>query len=335
MLEKKKKKELLILGVLKNSSAPLTSSRIAEELLLLGHDVSERTVRLYLSGMNAEGLAASSGKRGYQITERGLDEIASSKIIERVGFLSAKIDQMTYRMNFDLNTSSGTVVINMTVVEPRHLAKHAALVSKVYEDGYAMGNLLALLEPGETLNHVTVPEGMVGIGTVCSITLNGVLLKHGIPTTSRFGGLLELKDRKPVRFAEIIMYDGTSIDPLEVFIRSGMTNYMGAVTEGTGRIGASFREFPAESRDLVEHLAGKLKRIGLGGLMTIGRPGQALLDVPVSEGRVGAIVIGGLNPVSILEEMGIRAYSRALAGLIDFSRLFPYQEIPSRIKEYL
>jgi repressor of nif and glnA expression len=335
MLEKKKKKELLILGVLKNSSVPLTSSRIAEEMLLLGHDVSERTVRLYLSGMNAEGLAASSGRRGYRITEAGLEEIASSKIIERVGFLSARIDQMTYRMNFDLNTSSGTVVINMTVVEPRHLAKHAGLVSRVYEDGYAMGSLLTLLEPGETLNHVTVPEGMIGIGTVCSITLNGVLLKHGIPTTSRFGGLLELKERKPVRFAEIIMYDGTSIDPLEVFIRSGMTNYMGAVTEGTGRIGASFREFPAESRELVEHLDGKLKRIGLGGLLTIGRPGQALLDVPVSEGRVGAIVIGGLNPVSILEEMGIRAYSRALAGLIDFTRLFPYQEIASRIREYL
>jgi repressor of nif and glnA expression len=335
MMERKKRKELQILGVLKNSTTPLSSSKIAAELLLLGHEVSERTVRLYLKAMEKDRLIRSGGKRGHQITEQGLNEFATSQIIERVGFLSAKIDQMTYRMNFDLNTTSGTVVVNMTLVEPRKLSKHLDLIKRVYQEGYAMGHMLTFLEPGETLNHVTVPEGMIGVGTVCSITINGVLLKHGIPTTSRFGGLLELRQRKPVRFAEIIMYDGTSIDPLEVFIRSGMTDYIGAVKTGTGRIGASFREFPADSREMVEHLAGKLKRIGLGGLLTIGRPGQVLLDVPVNEGRIGAIVIGGLNPMSILEETGLRAYSRALAGLVDFSRLFRYEEIESRIKAYL
>ncbi|HPP07002.1 MAG TPA: NrpR regulatory domain-containing protein, partial [Syntrophorhabdaceae bacterium] len=104
---------------------------------------------------------------------------------------------------------------------------------------------------------------------------------------------------------------------------------------GSGRIGASFREFPAESRDKVEQLADRLNRIGLGGLVGIGMPGQSFLDIPVSEGRVGAIVIGGLNPVSILEENGVRAYSRALAGLIDFGRLFHYKEMEERLKEFL
>ncbi|MGA2107444.1 MAG: NrpR regulatory domain-containing protein [Syntrophorhabdales bacterium] len=205
-MERKKKKELLILGVLKSSSVALTSARIARELSSLGHDVSERTVRLYLREMETAGLTVSNGKRGSRITDKGLNEIDSSKIIERVGFLSARIDQMSYGMTFDLNTTSGTVVVNMTMVDPRELAKYADLVSRVYKNGYAMGHLLTFFEPGETLNHVTVPDGMIGIGTVCSITLNGVLLKHGIPTTSRFGGLLELRDRKPVRFSEIIKF---------------------------------------------------------------------------------------------------------------------------------
>ncbi len=335
MVERARKKELMILDVLKNSRVPLSSGRIAEELLLLGHEVSERTVRLYLQGMSQDGLTASNGKRGHQITEFGLNELDSSKVFEKVGFLSAKIDRMTYQMNFDLNTTSGTVVINVTLVEPGQLKKNIPYINKVYADGYAMGSLITFLGPGENLGHISVPEGMIGVGTVCSITLNGVLLKHGIPTVSRFGGLLELRDKKPVRFVEIIMYDGTSIDPLEVFIRSGMTNYMGAIQTGDGKIGASFREFPAESRDTVDHLAEKLKRVGLGGLVRIGMPGQSLLDIPVSEGRVGAIVIGGLNPVSIFEETGVRAYSRALAGLIDFSRLFRYEEMAARIKEFL
>ena len=335
MKEKTRKKALLILSVLKNSGELLSSSKIAEDLSLLGHEVSERTVRLYLQDLNREGLVESSGKRGHRITDRGTNHVETANIIEKVGFLSAKIDTMTYHMNFDLNTTSGTVVINMTVVDPRGFAKNIPLVSEVYERGYAMGHLLTFLKPGESLGHITVPDGMIGVGTVCSVTLNGVLLKHGIPTTSRFGGLLELQNRKPVRFAEIIMYDGTSIDPLEVFIRSGMTNYLGAVTSGNGLIGASFREFPAASRDLVEQLAEKLRRIGLGGLLTLGRPGQTVLDIPVSDGRVGAIVIGGLNPVSILEEKGIRAHSRALAGLVDFGRLFRYEEMKSRLNELL
>ncbi len=335
MTDRKKKKDLLILGILKNSDVPLTSSRITQGLQSIGHDISERTVRLYLQEMTKDSLVQSSGRKGHRITEKGLAEVDSAKIIDRVGFLSAKIDRMTYQMNFDINTTSGTVVINVTIVSPKEFAKHITPITKVYADGYAMGHLMTFLGPGETLGHISIPEGMIGVGTVCSITLNGVLLKHGIPTVSRFGGLLELQDKKPIRFVEVIMYNGTSIDPLEVFIRSGMTNYLGAINTGNGRIGASFREFPAESGDLVWHLAEKLRRIGLGGLVRIGQPGQPLLDIPVDEGRVGAIIIGGLNPVSILEETGVRAYSRALAGLVDFSRLFRYEEMGNRIKEYL
>lgn len=330
-----RKKELLILNVLKDSEKPLTSSKIAEKLELTGYDISERTVRLYLKKLEDEGLAKSNGKKGSTITEKGINELNASWVIEKVGFLSAKIDSMSYQMSFDINTTTGTVVINVTVVEPKHVMKNLKYIEKIYSDGYAMGHLLTILPPGESYNHITIPQDMIGIGTVCSITLNGVLLKHGIPTISRFGGLLELRDKKPVRFVEIIMYDGTSIDPLEIFIRSGMTNYMGAIKTGNGRIGASFREFPAESKERVEQIDERLKRIGLGGLVGIGMPGQSFLDIPVSEGRVGAIVIGGLNPVSILEENGVRAYSRAMAGLIDFSRLFHYRELGERLREFV
>jgi repressor of nif and glnA expression len=65
--------------------------------------------------------------------------------------------------------------------------------------------------------------------------------------------------------------------------------------------------------------------------MRIGMPGRPLVEIPIEESRIGAIVIGGLNPVAILEEKGIHAQSRALAGLVDFERLFPYTELPERM----
>jgi repressor of nif and glnA expression len=159
------------------------------------------------------------------------------------------------------------------------------------------------------------------------------LLARGIPAYSSFGGLLEIRDGKPSRFVEIIKYDGTSLDPLEIFIKGGMTSALAAVKTGNGRIGVGFRELPADSRDNVLELNKKLEDAGLGGFMMVGWPGQPLLEVPVNEGRVGAIVIGGLNPAATLEETGVKVGSRALAGMIEYEKLFHYSEMGERLKK--
>ncbi len=331
MNSKTERKQLAILRIMRDANRPVGSGKITEQLRAMGYEASERTVRYYLLGMDQEGLTDNQGKKGRMITEKGLRELDTARVIEKVGFLAAKIDQMTYRMSFDLSRKSGTVIVNATVIDKSRLRQAAPLFSRVFEAGYSMGEMMALFDSGQRVGAIEIPDGSVGLGTVCSITLNGVLLAHGIPTHSRFGGLLELIDRKPSRFVEIITYEGTSLDPLEVFIRSGMTDYTGATMNGTGKIGVGFREVPAESRDDVIDLAQKLVNVGLGGFMTIGWPGQPLLEVPVNEGRVGAIVIGGLNPSAMLEETSIHVKSRALAGFVEYEELFPYWELNERI----
>jgi repressor of nif and glnA expression len=115
-----------------------------------------------------------------------------------------------------------------------------------------------------------------------------------------------------------------------------MTDYSGATRNGNGLIGASFREVPADSRDHVLDLGKRMDKVGLGGLFMIGWPGQSLLKIPVSEGRLGLVVIGGLNPVAILVEQGIQVRrTGALHGLIDYDRLFHYDELPERSRDYL
>jgi HTH-type transcriptional regulator, global nitrogen regulator NrpRI len=329
--DKQKRRNGALLGILNESVEPLSSIRIAEMLCAGGYDVSERTVRLDLQRMSAEGLIEVDGRRGCRITKLGHEEIGASSAMDRVGLLSSKIDQMTYRMNFDLATRSGQVVVNTTIVEPARLMKSLDDICRVFKAGFAMGRLVGLIRPGERIGDAEIPQGYIGFCTVCSITLNGILLKHGIPARSRFGGLLELRSGQPTRFVEMITYDGTTIDPLVVFIRGGMTDYLGAVRNGNGRIGASFREVPAESRDSVLNLAEKVDAIGLGGFVKIGLKGQPLLNVPVGAGLCGAIVIGGLNPVSVLEERGHHVQSFALSGLYDFGRLFQYDELRRRL----
>jgi repressor of nif and glnA expression len=331
MTERTERKRLLILKILKESRQALGSLQIAEQLNNRGVQISERTVRFHLLALDRQGFTRNMGSHGRQITRRGEAELSQARIFEKVGFLNAQIDQMTYRMSFDPTSLEGTVIVNVSLLRKKDLVDHFPLMLKVFESGYSMGRLLTLFQPTEQVGEMNIPKGYVGVGTVCSVSLNGVLLAYGIPTVSRFGGLLEIQKGKPARFVAIINYDGTTLDPLEIFIKSRMTRYTAAVETGNGLIGVGFREIPAASRQKVVDLAARLERIGLGGFMEIGWPGQPLLEVPIDEGRIGAIVIGGLNPVAILEEHGIEVASRALSGLVDYKRLFPYGELKQRL----
>jgi hypothetical protein len=43
--------------------------------------------------------------------------------------------------------------------------------------------------------------------------------------------------------------------------------------------------------------------------------------------------MGGLNPVGILEESGIKTHSLALAALAEYEIFFPYEELDARVNE--
>ncbi len=333
MSSKKDRKRTAILDLLRVAAAPVSCSQLSDQLTAQGVEASERTVRLYLAELSAEGLTEALGRRGHRLTEAGRAELSAATVLDRLGLLSAKIDTMTYRMDFDLTNRRGSVIVNTSLAPLAALRAGAESVCRVFARRLAMGQLLTLLPPGERVGDLVVPLGQVGICTVCSITINGVFLKSGIPMRSRFGGLLEYLGGHPARFVELINYDGTTLDPLEVFIRSGMTDHLGAATRGNGRVGAGFREIPADSREAAVLLAERLQRANLGAILEVGWPGQPLFGIPVGQGHVGVVVLGGLNPVSVLDELGCRVESRALSSLMDFHRLFHYSALPDRLAD--
>ncbi|MBO5436271.1 MAG: DUF128 domain-containing protein [Thermoguttaceae bacterium] len=333
-MDKKDRKKIEILRVLKEEGKLLTSAQIVEILHSAGVSYSERAVRMYLQSMDQEGLTQPQGRKGRIITPAGLRELQENDGGRGLGFLSAKIDRMTYRMTFDLPTCSGEVIVNMSILPVRDLLECLDDICRVFQHGYAMGEMVSLLRPGESWQGTVIPPGHVGFCTVCSVTFNGVLLKHGIPMLSRFSGLLELENSKPSRFTEIINYNATTVDPLAIFIRAGMTNYRDALRTGSGLIGAAFRELPDESRPRVEGIIERMEKIGLGGFLKFGLPNQSILGIPVSEGYVGAIVVGGLNPIAVLVEAGKPVFrSWAISGLMDYHKLFRYTELPARLRE--
>jgi len=65
----------------------------------------------------------------------------------------------------------------------------------------------------------------------------------------------------------------------------------------------------------------ELDKIGIGGVIALGKPSQPVLEIPVSTGCVGMVVLGGLNPIAALEEAGIETENMAMSTMMAYSEL--------------
>ncbi len=312
-----------ILRVLADAGRPIGSTRIASELSQRGIAIKQRMVRYYLEEMDGRGFTENLARAGRRLTPKGRSELDSAVALDRVGFVSARVDQLAYKLSFDMTTETGTVILNVSSLPLSHMNSARKMLNRVIRAGLGMGTHLVTAQAGETVAGYRVPAGEVAIGTVCSVTLNGVLYSNGIPMVSRFGGLLEMRQRKPLRFTQIIHYDGTTIDPIEIFIKGKMTSVGEAARTGNGTVGASFREIPSAALPRTMEIISSLDHLGLNGVLTIGSPGTPLLDIPVSQGRVGLIIAAGLNPVAAVEEQGISTENHAMETLCPFEELKP------------
>ncbi|MBU0678441.1 MAG: DUF128 domain-containing protein [Verrucomicrobia bacterium] len=320
--------KLAILKVLASETGAAGAARIRDRLLMMGIHLQPRTIRHYLLQLDREGLTHCVSRRsGRVITELGRNELSGSHIIERVGFVAARIDNLSYQMSFDSESNRGSVITNVAFINSAQLSRALESMRLVFARNLAVGNRLAVARPNETLGGMRVPEGRTALGTVCSVTVNGILLSKGIPVTSRFGGLLEIRDGAPVRFVHLVDYRGTTTDPLLIFIKAGMTRVRDCSRLGSGLIGASFREIPSAAAEEVRRLEREIRKCGLRGVLAIGSPSQPLLEIPVTEGHTGMIVTGGLNPIAALHETGSMPEIRPMAALEDFGRYQPIETI--------
>ncbi|MEW6381960.1 MAG: NrpR regulatory domain-containing protein [bacterium] len=332
---------IAILRALREASGPFGGTRIAKQIQSYGIHLSPRAVRYYLALTDKAGFTRNLGeKRGRMITPEGRKELNSAFVMGKIGLVASMIDELSYRMKFSLAKLSGNIVLNISTIQSQDFARALEHIIPVFHKGLGMGQFAVVRESGSQLGNFDIPQGTVAIGTVCSVTINGIFLNSGIPVLSRFGGLLEMRCGQPVRFTEIIAYDGSTLDPLEIFIRGRMTSVAQAANQGNGLIGASFREIPAAAIPEAERIRKKLIKAGLGGILMIGKPGQALLDIPVPEGKAAMIVVGGLNPLAACEENNLKTSNMAMGTLFDFKELSPishleqlYDERCTRIAE--
>ena len=319
---------LAILKILEKHQERILGSReISRQLKIHGVELTERTVRYHLKILDERGFTKVFGKEGRMITQKGKEELSHALVSERVGFVISKIETLSYLTDYDFEKNAGNIILNVSFFPEKKLKDALLIMKPVFSSPYIMCDRAVIHKGGEKIGDIIVPKGHIGFGTVCSVTINGLFLKAGIPVTSKFGGVLQIENSEPSRFTALISYEGSSLDPLEIFIKGRMTDVIGAVRNHFGKVLASFREIPVVCFEKVKQLGKELKEKGIGGVLLIGNPNQPLLEMPVGIDKAGFVVVGGLNPIAALTEAGIPTESRAMSTLYRFSDLIKFKEL--------
>ena len=321
------RKIISILKVLSESTEPLGSITIARELERHGISLSERAIRYHLRITDERGYTRPMGHDGRMLTTEGLEELKMALAPEQVGIIHDQLELLAFETTFNPKTKSGQIPINTSFIDRDNFKKALAAMRDVFKADICVSELVATASEGEKLGSVVVPKGKIGFATVCSVVINGVLLKAGIPTESRFGGVLEMRHSRPRRFVAIINYAGTSLDPSEQYIRAKMTSVTEAARTGSGKILANFREIPASSRSLAQEVVTLLKEAGIGGVYALGNTSEPICQIPIGLNRVGIVLLGGLNPVAAAVENGIEVENIAESGMVDFEQLTSFWQL--------
>ena len=321
------RKTIAILRTLGQSSEPVGARVISHNLRERGIELSERAVRYHLKLLDERGFTQSVGRDGRLITQLGREELGSALVSDKVGFVASKIELLAYQTDFDLDKHQGKVPVNISFFPERQFRKAIEVMKGIFRAGICVSELIAVAREGEELGGIIVPQGKIGLATICSVIINGALLKAGVPMDSKFGGILQIKNRRPLRFVELIQYSGSSLDPSEIFITSSMTSVGQAVRKGEGRILANFREIPAICQPLAEKVIGGLQEANLGGVLMMGEVSKSVCEIPVELNKVGMILTGGLNPVAAAVESGIEVDNHAMSTVMEYQRLIEFKGV--------
>ncbi|MFC1486180.1 DUF128 domain-containing protein [Thermoproteota archaeon] len=298
------RKEIEILRILSEFDSPVGSTLLKRELRKRGFLLSERTVRYHLQLLEAKSFVLGHDRRGRTITQQGLEELSRSLATQRLGFTITRFMSLAYSATYDPAKDTGTIVGNVSLLDKSLQEKTMDTMKALQSMNLLSAPYIKMLNEKEEYCDISIPKGKFALFTVCNLTLDSILIHSGIPLFFKFGGLVQVVNHKPIRFVEIISYEGTTIPPLEVFVYRKMTSISRILKTGSGMLLATLREIPSEARDRTVKILENQQKKGWGGVLVLGEPNEPILGVPVGMDRFGICMVGGIVPGAAMVEEG-------------------------------
>ncbi|ADI74904.1 Protein of unknown function DUF128 [Methanohalobium evestigatum Z-7303] len=245
----------------------------------------------------------------------------------QVQFTLSKIVNLMFSTTYDPKTGKGDVIANVSIINKHDLNRVLEIFKTAMMSGLTVSPFIKILHEGESIGDLTIKEGKIGLATMCSITIDGILLKRGILVNPKFGGLVQIEEGSPVRFTDVLTYASTSIDPLEALMSQEITSVTQMISTGSGKILANLREVPIAARYDIDHVLSDIMDAGLSGILEVGEPNRKILDVPIERDHLGIVVIGGTNPMAIVREHGIPIETNAMSTIVDITEMSDIKDI--------
>jgi repressor of nif and glnA expression len=253
----------------------------------------------------------------------GKRELNDALVDDRMGFVNTLIEEYMYRTTFDPGSCQGDVIVNASIVNKADLEEVLAVLCRAFDAGLTISNRVLIADEREEISALEMPDGYVGLATVCSITLDGMLMKRGIPVNTSFAGTVRINSKTPefTKFTDLIAYAGSSLDPIRVFMAQRRTRVIDVIAGTAGEVLANVREVPPVAADLTRNLLGQISAAGFRGMIEFGKPGEPVLGCPVASGKIGIAMCAGVNGVVAAEELGIGIKSTPISGLVEYSKM--------------
>jgi len=237
--------------------------------------------------------------------------------VQPLVFTLARIENLMHQVSFDPAGMKGKIITNTTRVRKEALDETLAVFYNTINSGLAVSPMIKVIEG----------ERRIKIKTACSLTLCAVMLKHGIPVHPKGGGLVEVVEREPTRFTDMLMYWATTVDPIDVLTAQGLMNITGMMRTGNGRILGNLHEAPMLARDKIEDVLEALAQAGFAGVLELGQPNMNVLGVSVERDHVGLALVGGTNLMAAAKECQIDVMHESISDLTDISELKHIEEL--------
>ncbi len=237
-------------------------------------------------------------------------QVGSSIKQPKIPFLLSKSWNLIQQVNFNVEKRKGDIISNVSYLDKDDLDTALTIMEDAYNSNPKYINPYYKL-----LKHPT-DDDKIGIGTICSLSIDGLLINNGIMCNPIYGGLLELTE--PPLFIDLISYNGTTIDPHKIFLSKNMTSI--SANSGTKKILASFKEIPYVARDYAVHLLDILKNTGFS-IYKIGKPREVTYNAKADNYNFGVVAGSGLNTIGAIKEEGINIKVKAIEKLIPFEEM--------------
>lgn len=326
---------------------PIGSIQLVELMQVRGYDIKDRTIRLKLSELDELGLTEKVPGKGRRLTPAGREELKHGDVRGRLEQVRAEIATLTSRVTYDPVEDAGVVVSSGAFLDAADVEDAVELVERL--ESLPLGPVPVSLE-----ESADSEPGDYRLLAPSSITIDGVLLSHGVNANLVTAGVLEYQpttaasvdgpedeDRdsertgvaggdsqggRIVRYIDIINGEGSSIDVISLLIEAGRSDIRRLLEEGDlGLLIGDDREFPINRYEEARDLAVETRE-SLGGVFDFRRPRA---DETVSNGTpasaFGTLTYCGTGELALagLHEYGLTENWETLYGTIERNRLGP------------